>query len=473
MSTITRAGHQLGEATIAELRGNIEGSLSVEGDPDYDQARAVWNGVINRRPLLVVRCAGVADVIAGVTFARSEGLPIAVRGGAHSIAGFSTCDGGVVLDLGSMSAVYVDPVTQRARVQGGALWKHIDRESQAYGLATTGGLVSSTGVGGFALGGGIGHLARKHGLTCDNLLSAELVAADGQLVRASEDENADLLWALRGGGGNFGVVTSMELALHPVGPMVLGGVAFYPADQAAQVLRGWRDTVAGMPDELTTLANLTSAPPLPVLPESVHGKKVAAVIACWAGPHEQGEQVLQPLRELGDPIADLLGPIPYVALQQLVDPLWTPGAANYFTSAFLEELPDDAVDVYVGAHAQAAGPPAFCELHIHQLGGAVGRVPSDATAFAQRSAPYVINCIARTPAGEDSAATFAWARQTREAMSRYGNGAMYVNFTGEGGQGPARASYPPETYRRLAEVKRRFDPDNSFRFNQNVLPADG
>ena len=419
----------------------------------------------------MLRCKGVADVIAGVSFARSEGLPIAVRGGAHSIAGFSTCDGGVVLDLGPMNAVHVDAQAQRARAQGGALWKHIDRESQVYGLATTGGLVSSTGVGGFTLGGGIGHLARTCGLTCDNLLSAEVVTADGQVVRASETENADLLWALRGGGGNFGVVTSMELAMHPVGPMVLGGVVFYPGDQAAQVLRGWRDAVTGTPDELTTLANLTSAPPLPVLPESVHGQKVAAVAACWAGPHEQGERVLRPLRELGDPIADLLGPIPYVALQQLLDPLWTRGASNYFTSAFLDELPDDAVDVYVDAHARAAGPPALCELHIHQLGGAVGRVPSDATAFAERSAPYVINCIARTPAGVDPAPTFAWARETREAMSGYGTGAMYVNFTPDGGERPARASYPPETYRRLAELKRRYDPDNTFRFNQNVLPA--
>ena len=471
MSTTTQISHHLGEATIAELRGTIEGSLSAPRDPDYDQARAVWNGVIDRQPALVVRCTGVADVIAGVSFARSEGLPIAIRGGAHSIAGFSTCDDGVVLDLGSMCAVHVDPVAQRARVQGGALWRHVDRESQVFGLATTGALVSTTGVGGFALGGGIGHLVRKYGLTCDNLVSAELVTADGQLVRASADENAELLWALRGGGGNFGVVTSVELAMHPVGPMVLGGVVFYPAEQAAQVLRGWREAVAGTPDELTTLANLTSAPPLPVLPESVHGQKVAAVVACWAGSHDEGEHVLQPLRALGEPIADLLGPIPYVALQQLVDPLWTKGAANYYTSAFLDELPDDALDIYVDAHARAAGPPALCELHVHLLGGAVGRVPPDATAFGERGAPYVINCLARVPAGQDPAPTFAWARDTRDAMSRYGTGAMYVNFTSEGGERPARASYAPETYQRLAAIKRRYDPDNTFRFNQNVLPA--
>ncbi|MGB8383517.1 MAG: FAD-binding oxidoreductase [Dermatophilaceae bacterium] len=473
MSMTTQVGHTLGEATIAELRGTIEGSLSIPDDPDFDQARKVWNDVIDRRPALVLRCTGVADVIAGVSFARSEGLPIAVRGGAHSIAGFSTCDGGVVLDLGSMNAVHVDPQAQRARVQGGALWKHIDRESQVYGLATTGGLVSSTGVGGFALGGGIGHLARKYGLTCDNLLSAEMVTADGQLVRADENENSDLSWGLRGGSSNFGVVTSMELAMHPVGPVVMGGVIFYPGEQAAQVLRGWREAVAGTPDELTTVANLTSAPPLPVLPEKVHGQKVAAVLACWAGPHDEGEQVLAPLRALGEPITDLLGPIPYVALQQLLDPLWTRGASNYFTSAFLDELPDAAVDIYAGAHRQAEGPPALCELHVHQLGGAVGRVPAGATAFAERGAPYVINCIARTPAGVDPAPTFAWARDTRSAMAGYGSGSMYVNFTPEGGEQPARASYPAETYRRLAELKRRYDPDNTFRFNQNVLPANG
>ncbi|MGV1010169.1 MAG: FAD-binding oxidoreductase [Dermatophilaceae bacterium] len=465
--------HSLGEATIAELRGSIEGTVAVPGDPDYDEARTVWNAVIDRRPALVLRCTGIADVIAGVSFARSEGLPIAVRGGAHSVAGFSTCDDGLVIDLGPMSAVHVDPQTRRARVQGAALWRHIDRESQVYGLATTGGLVSTTGVGGFALGGGIGHLVRKHGLTCDNILSAELVTADGQLVRADEHEKPELLWGLRGGGANFGVVTSMALALHPVGPTVVGGIVFFPSEQSAQVLRGWRDAVATAPDELTTVAVLTSAPPLPVIPEQLHGAKVCGILACWAGPHDEGERVLAPLRALAEPIAGLIGPIPYTALQQLLDPMWARGSSNYFTSAFLDQLPDEAVETFVGAHRHAGGPPALCELHIHHLGGAMGRVPSGATAFAERGAPYVINCIGRTPPGVDPATTFAWARDSRAAMSGYGSGAMYVNFTSEGGQDRARESYSGQTYERLAQLKRRYDPENVFRFNQNVVPSHG
>jgi FAD/FMN-containing dehydrogenase len=463
-------GHVLGEATLAELRAQILGSMITPSDPDYQSARRIWNRVIDRHPALILRCSGVADVISGVGFARSEGLPVAIRGGSHSVAGFSTCDGGVVLDLSEMSAVQVDQRGRRALAQGGATWRRFDHETQAHGLATTGGRVSSTGIGGFTLGGGIGHLVRKHGLTCDNLLAAEMVTADGMLVRASEDENTDLFWALRGGGGNFGVVTALELALHPVGPTVLGGVVFYPAAQAAQVLAGWRDATTDAPDELTTLVNLTTAPPAPFLPQEMHGEKVAALVACWAGSHEDGQDVVRPLRALGTPLADLLGPVPYVALQQLVDPPWGPGAANYFTSAFLDELPDAAVQKFADAHRLSAGLPATCELHIHQLGGAMARVAPDATAFSQRQPPYVINCIARTPTADGFAANRAWARGVRHTMAGFGTGRMYVNFTGEADEDTMRASYPPQTYARLTAVKGRYDPCNLFRFNQNIRP---
>ncbi len=304
----------LGEATLAELRTRMLGSVICPGDSGYENARRIWNGAIDMHPALVLRCSGVADVISGVQFACSEGLPVAIRGGAHIVAGFSTCDGGVVLDLSAMAAVRVDPRNRRALAQGGTTWRRFDHETQAHGLATTGGLVSSTGIGGFTLGGGIGHLVRKYGLTCDNLLSAEMVTAEGELVRASEDQNADLFWALRGGGGNFGVVTELELALHPVGPAVLGGAVFYPGQHAAQVLASWRDAVAGAPDELTTLVDLTTAPAAPFLPEDLHGKKVVILSVCWAGPREEGEEVVRPLRALGTPLVDLLGPIPYVAL---------------------------------------------------------------------------------------------------------------------------------------------------------------
>jgi FAD/FMN-containing dehydrogenase len=458
----------LGDATVAELRSTIAGTVIVPGDPDYETARRTWNHAIDRHPAIIVRCSGTADVVAAVRFARSEGLPIAVRGGAHSVAGFSTCDDGLVIDLTRMSSVHVNASAGRARAQGGTTWKQFDRETQLYGLATTGGLVSSTGLGGFTLGGGIGHLVRKYGLTCDNLISADVVNADAQLMRVAAEENPDLLWALRGGGGNFGVVTSLELAVHRVGTTVLGGPIFYPGDQAQQVIPGWRDVISDAPDELTSAIFLATAAPLPFLPEAVHGKRVAVLLACYAGDVDTGEAAVAALRRLGDPIADLLAPMPYVALQQLVDPLWEAGAANYFTSVFLDELPDSAVHTLVAAHERSAPPPMTCELHVHHLGGAVSRVTEDSTPYVHRRSPFLLNCVVRAQNAVDLPVIAAWAQQTREDMSRFGRG-PYVNFTGEGGA--ERAAYPPQTYARLAEVKRKYDPDNVFRFNQNISPT--
>jgi FAD/FMN-containing dehydrogenase len=457
----------LGDSTLAELRSTVTGAVIVPGDQDYEAARRTWNYAIDRYPQVIVRCTGTADVVAAVRFARSEGLPIAVRGGKHSIAGFSTCDDGLVVDLTQMSAVNVDARAGRARAQGGATWKQFDRETQLYGLATTGGLVSSTGLGGFTLGGGIGHLVRKHGLACDNLISATVINADAQVVRAAADENPELFWALRGGGGNFGVVTSLEFAVHQVGPTVLGGPIFYPADQAAQVISGWVEAVAEAPDGLTSFIDLTAAPPLPFLPEAIHGSKVAVVIACYAGDMDEGEAAVAALRRLGDPIADVLAPISYVALQQLVDPLWEAGAANYFTSAFLDGVPDAAVNTLVAAHGRSALPPATCELHVHHLGGALSRVGEDATAFARRRSPFLLNCVARSQDPADLPPIIEWARGSREKMLRFGSG-QYVNFTGEAGA--ERTAYPPQIYARLARVKREYDPDNVFRFNQNISP---
>jgi len=457
----------LGDATVAELRSTVAGTVIVPGDDEYDSARRTWNHAINRYPAMIVRCTGTADVVAGVRFARSEGLPIAIRAGAHSVAGFSSCDDGLVLDLSPMRAVYVNAHAGRARAQGGATWQQFDRETQLYGLATTGGLVSTTGLGGFTLGGGIGHLVRKHGLTCDNLISAQIVNADAQVVRVSADENPELFWALRGGGGNFGVVTSLDLSVHRVGPTVLGGVIFYPGHQAAQVISAWRDAIGNAPDELTSMINFTAAPPLPFLPEAVHGSRVAVVLACYAGDPDKGEAAVAALRRLGDPIADVLAPLPYVALQQLLDPLWEAGAANYFTSAFLDGLPDPAVDTLVEAHGRSAIPPATSELHVHHLGGAMARLEEDATAFAHRHSPFLLNCIARTQNAADLPPVADWARQARDEMSSFGKG-PYVNFTGEGGA--ERAAYPPQTYARLVEVKRRYDPENVLRFNQNISP---
>jgi FAD/FMN-containing dehydrogenase len=463
--------HVLGDATVAELAESLDGRVVRAGDPEYETARHIWNHAIDRHPLLIARAASTADVAAVVRFAVSEGLPIAVRGGGHSVAGFSTCDGGIVLDLSAMNAVRVDVTQRRAVTGGGTLWSVFDAATQAHGLATTGGLISSTGLGGFTLGGGIGYLVRAYGLTCDNLLAAEVVLADGSIVRSSADGNADLFWALRGGGGNFGVVTSFELALHPVGPIVLGGPIFFPGEAAADVLGGWRDVIDGAPDELTTVLALTTAPPAPFIPEEWHGRKAIVVAACWAGEVAEGEPVLAPLRTLARPIADLLGPMPYVQLQSLLDAGWGPGAANYFTAAFVDHLSDSAADTLAGFHAVAPEPPVQAELHVHQLGGAMAKPPAGGTAFAQRHHPFVVNCIARTAAAAGLPPHREWARSARDALAGFGDGAVYVNFAGEAGADKVRAAYPPDTYRRLQEVKHRYDPTNVFRFNHNIAPS--
>ena len=461
----------LGEATIRELENGLAGSVVGPGDPSYETARRVWNHTIDKWPALVVRAASTDDVARTVRFARSEGRPIAVRGGGHSVAGFSTCDDGIVLDLSQLNDVALDAQSQRTFAGGGTRWKDFDAATQQHGLATTGGLVSSTGIGGLTLGGGFGHLVRKYGLTCDNLLSAEVVTADGTVVHASESQNPELFWALRGGGGNFGVVTRFELDLHPVGPIVLGGPIFYPGDQAIDVMTGWRDRLDNMPDELSTLVNLTTAPPAPFIPEEWHNRKVAVIVACWAGDPADGEAVVKPLRSLGTPISDLLGPMPYLDLQQFVDPVWEAGAGNFYTSAFLDRLPDEAIRTLADFHRSSADLPVLAELHVHHFGGAVARVPAGSTAFTDRSSPFLFNGAARTSDPTDLPHHVAWARTARNAMAAYGSGGMYVNFTSEGADGIRRASYPPEIYARLQAVKDQYDPFNVFRFNINVTPT--
>jgi FAD/FMN-containing dehydrogenase len=469
MTATTNARDVIGEATIAELEGTLRGELIRPADPGYDQARAVWNAAHDRHPAMIIRCAGTADVIRAVEFARSEGLTVAVRGGGHSIAGFSTCDGGVVIDTSPMKGIRVDPASRRAVAQPGLTWGEFDHETQAFGLATTGGLVSTTGITGFTLGGGLGWLLRKYGLTCDNLVSADVVTADGQLVTASEQEHPDLFWALRGGGGNFGVATSFEYRLHPVGPTVFAGPVFYAGGDAGQVLRGWRDLTAGLPDEFTTIANMLVAPPVPFLPESVHGQLVVAILGVHAGSVEDGAKAAEPLRKLAEPIADLMGPMPYTTMQSLIDPLWEAGAQNYFTSALIDRLDDAAIDTLLAQHA--AGQAPVRELHLHHAGGTMARVPEGATAFAHRGAPYVLNVIARSPEGAGFEQHADWARATHRAMNPWSGGGAYVNFTSDPGEDRARASYPPDTYARLVAVKDQYDPTNLFRLNQNIRPS--
>ncbi|NVM93658.1 FAD-binding oxidoreductase [Arthrobacter wenxiniae] len=467
MTTTQTGPARIGEPTIAEFAAGLRGTLVRPGDADYDLERSIWNGAHDRRPALIARCAGVADVIRTVELARSEGLPLAVRGGGHSIPGFSTVDGGIVLDLSPMKGIRVDPARRRVAAQPGCTWKDLDAETQQFGLAVTGGLVSSTGIAGFTTGGGIGWLVRKHGLASDNLVGADVVTADGQFVHASAGEHPDLFWGLRGGGGNFGVVTSFDYQLHEVGPTVLSGLAFYPAEEAEQVLRGYRAACAAAPDELTTLVNMTTAPPVPFLPESVHGKPVIAVGGCWSGDPDAGDAATAPFRTLGTLIADVFAANPYAGWQQALDPLYPRGVHNYFRSAFLRTADDASLRVLQDSFA--ALPNTMTEVHLHHLGGAVGRVPADATAFAVRDHEFIVNVIARTPAAEGFADTVDWARGVTSSLGP--DAAAYVNFTGEANAALVRASYPPDTYRRLVELKNDYDPTNLFRLNQNVAPT--
>jgi len=458
----------LGEATLQELRETIRGDMLVAGDPGYAEAAPIWNGAHDGcAPALIVRCAGAADVIAAVGFARSHGIPLAVRGGGHSVAGFSTSDGAVVVDLSAMNEVIVDPVIKRASVGGGALWADVDHETQAHGLATTGGLISTTGVGGFTLGGGLGWTMRKFGLACDNLVAADVVTADGRLLHASETENPDLLWALRGGGGNFGIVTRFELALYPLGPMIYAGPIFYPAEEAFDLLRVFRDWAADAPDEITTLVTLTTAPPLPPIPAEWHGKKVAALVAASTGPLDDGEALVRRIRSVAEPIADLLGPMPYAALQTLLDPLWPKGIHAYFKATNLARLDDGLIDRLCKIHHAAPGP--LCEIHVQQMGGAIARVPEGATAFPERSMAFVLNAVTGWHDPEEGPAHKDWARAVISAADAESTGRAYINFLGDADS--AVSSYGEETYARLAELKRVYDPTNLFRLNQNIEPA--
>ncbi|MEV5960970.1 FAD-binding oxidoreductase [Kribbella sp. NPDC051952] len=466
MTTTQARQDSLGEATLGELAEGLRGELIRPTDPSYDEARSIWNAAHDKRPALIVRSRGVADVIRAVEFARSEGLTLAVRGGGHSIPGFSTTDGGLVIDLSQMNSVRIDPDRQRIVAQGGATWADVDAEAQAFGLAVTGGLVSSTGVAGFTLGGGIGWLVRRFGLAADNLVGADVVTADGRYLHTSADENPELLWALQGGGGNFGVVTSFEFQAHEVGPTVYAGLVFYPGDRAADVLRGFGEVASAAPDELSLAINLTTAPPLPFLPEEVHGKPIVAVLGMWSGSLEEGDAATKPFRELAPVVADLFGPMPYVAMQTLLDPLFPRGMRNYFRSAFFSSLDDATVEALASAHA--AVPNGVSELHVHHLGGAMGRVPADATAFGTRDREFILNVVARSPEADGYDAAVQWARSSGASLGP--DAASYVNFTGETNEDIVRASYPPATYERLVAVKNTYDPTNLFHLNQNIQP---
>jgi FAD/FMN-containing dehydrogenase len=451
---------------VDTLREQVRGPVIVPGEDGYDEARKVYNAMIERRPAVVLQCANAGDVMAAVRFAADQGLDLAVRGGAHSVPGFGTCDGGVVIDLSGMHGVRVDPVNRTARAEGGATWGDLNAAGYPFGLATTGGIVSTTGVGGLTLGGGIGYLARAYGLSCDNLISADVVTADGRLLVASEHEHPDLFWALRGGGGNLGAVTSLEFAMHPVGD-IYGGPIFYELADARDVLRFYRSFIADAPEELCAFPAFQIAPPLPFIPSERHGDTLFAVVTCWAGPMEQGERAVQPLREIAPAVAEFVGPMPYPMLNSAFDELVPPGLQHYWKANFVKELSDEMIEAHL-EHGPNV-PVVNSTVHIYPINGAVHRVAPEATAFAYRDANFATVIAGMWPDPDDNKANIAWVRDYYDATSPHSEAGGYVNFMADDDQDRVRANYG-DNFQRLVEVKRRYDPGNLFHLNQNVRP---
>jgi hypothetical protein len=459
---------ELDPAAVHQLERSFRGQVLRPVDPTYDDHRRVWNGSISRFPALIARCAGVADVRAAVRFARQTGLPTAVRSGGHSFPGLSVCDSGIVIDLSSMTGIRVDPEARTARVQAGALLADLDRETQAFGLAAPAGVVSHTGVAGLTLGGGIGWLMRKHGLTIDQLLAVDLITADGRFVKASATENSELFWGLRGGGGNFGIVTEFEFRLNRVGPTVLAGPIYWPMESSPEVLRFYRDWVADAPDELTTIVFHRRAPTLPAVPAEVRGKPVVIVGCCYAGPVDAGEMLVRPLKQFGSPLLDLCAPMPFLALQTMLDPSFPHGWRYYVRSCDIAELTDGVIDI-TAEHALRMTSPRTTFPIFHQ-GGAVAQVGEDETAFNGRTAGHAVNVAAITETAEGFDEECEWARGLWSALEPHQT-SVYVNFLMDEGEERIRAAYGAKKYDRLKALKREYDPDNFFRLNQNIQPG--
>jgi len=460
---------ELDPAAVAELERSFRGQVLRPVDVGYDEHRRVWNGSINRFPALIARCAGVADVRAAIRFARQTGLPAAVRSGGHSFPGLSVCNDGIVIDLGSMKGIRVDPEARTVRVQAGALLADVDRETQEFGLAVPAGVVSHTGVAGLTLGGGIGWLMRKHGLTIDQLLAVDLVTADGQFVKASATENAELFWGLRGGGGNFGVVTEFEFRLNPVGPILLAGPIYWRMEDSSDLLRFYRDWIAEAPDELTTIVFHRTAPSLPAVPSEMRGKLVVIVGCCYAGAVADGEEVIRPLRQFGSPLLDLCRPMPFLELQAMLDPSFIHGWQYYIRSCDVAELTDGVIDI-TAEHALRMSSHRTTLPIFHQ-GGAIARVGERETAFNGRAAGFVINVAAITETADGFDEERRWAQDLWSALAPH-HTSVYVNFLMDEGEERIREAYGAEKYARLKALKRRYDPDNFFRLNQNIPPDD-
>ena len=459
---------ELDQAVVAELQASFRGPLVGRDDPGYDEHRQIWNGSIQKRPALIARCAGVADVIAAVKFGRQTGLPVAVRSGGHSFPGLSVADDALMIDLSPMKGIRVDPEARTARVQAGVLLGELDRETQAFRLAVPSGIVTHTGVAGLTLGGGIGWIMRKHGLSVDQLNSVDLITADGEFVKASADENADLFWGVRGAGANFGIVTEFEFNCVPLGPTILAGPIFWAMEDSPEVLRFYRDWVADAPDELMTIVVHRKAPPLPFVPEELHGKPVVMVICCWTGDLEEGEKVVAPMKQFGSPVADVCTAKPFLTHQAMFDPSFVPGRWYYFKSCDVPELTDEIIDVTVDHSLRIKSP--LTSFPIWQMGGAVARVDEDDSAFGGRNAGFTYNIGASTAMSEGFDEEREWVRNFWSALEPW-HTTVYVNFLGEEGEERIRAAYGADKYDRLKALKRKYDPDNFFRINQNIPPT--
>lgn len=464
----TRTATTVATSSWSDLRAQLRGRLIQPDDADYEEARHTWNGMADKRPAAIAQCSDADDVVAAVNFARDHGVLLSIRGGGHSIPGHSTCDGGLVIDLSPMKAISVDPAARTARAEGGVKWGELDAATQQHGLATTGGTNSDTGIAGLTLGGGEGWLVRAFGYACDNLLAAEVVLADGSRVRATEQENADLFWGLRGGGGNYGVVTAFEYRLHPVGPTVLAGPIIYPLDQVREVAAFQREFMRAAPDALMVMTAFLTVPPVEPFPEPLHGQKLLFVVPLYVGPVEQGERVLAPLRAVGHPIADAVAPIPYVALQQSLDAVLPRGMHIWSRYEYLRDLEDDAMALIADHFLQAPGPQTV--VVVGRLGGALDRIAPAATAVAHRGKPYFAWIIGGWLSQQLDDQGIAWTRGVSEALQPFAAGGTYVNALPDAGDAQIHTAYPPQTYERLVALKRKYDPGNLFRLNQNIVP---
>ncbi len=468
MSKIANMTTPIDDESVDSLKASFRGELIRPTDIGYDEHRKVWNGSIDRRPGLITRCTSVTDILAAIRFAREHELLTAVRGGGHSFPGFSVCDDGIVIDLGPMKSIRIDPEARTVRAQPGVLLGELDHETQAFGFAVPAGIVTHTGIAGLSLGGGTGWIMRKYGLTIDNLLSVDLVTADSEFVKANDKENPDLFWGVRGGGGNFGIVTEFEYRLNPLGPQVMAGPVFWPMEDASRVLHFYRDWIANCPDELMTVVVQRKAPPLPAFPPEMVGKRVIAVVACYAGPVDEGERLLRPLKSFGSPVLDLCLPKPFVVHQATFDPSFRHGCWYYVRSCDVAELNDDIINIMVEYGKRIVSP--ISSLALWQIGGAVSRVGESETAFNGRNAGFTFNINGNSESSEGFGAEREWAQDYWFALKPY-HTSVYVNFLMDEGEDRIRQAYGAEKYTRLKSLKRKYDPTNFFRLNQNIPPG--